>query len=66
MIPLTDASVVRPKIVQDSRVVFECRLVSQAEAGDHIFYMGEILAIHADDSVPQLFAWDGYARLDTL
>lgn len=65
-IPLSEASVIRAGIVSDSRVVFECRLVSQTEAGDHIFYIGEILTIQANNSVPQLFAWDGYSRLDTL
>ena len=65
-IPLEESSEIRPKHVPDSRVVFECRLVQQAEVGDHIFYIAKIVASHGDASVPQLFAWDGYARLDPL
>ena len=54
-----------PKIVSGSRVVFECRLTDMKEVTDHIFYIAEITACSGDDSVKQLFAWDGYARLDT-
>ena len=65
-IPLEQASVIGAKTVCGSRVVFECGLVCQAEAGDHTFYIGEVVAIRGDESVKQLFAWDGYTRLDPL
>ena len=64
-IPLEAASEIAPKIVSGSRVVFECRLTDMKEVTDHIFYIAEITACSGDDSVKQLFAWDGYARLDT-
>ncbi len=60
------AAVVAPRAVSGSRVVFECRLAGAAEAGDHVLYMGEIVALRGDAEVPQLFAFDGYARLDAL
>lgn len=65
-IPLEEASVIEPKIVRESRIVFECLLRNCTEVGDHVFYIGEIVSILGDASVPQLFAWDGYARLDPL
>ena len=62
-IPLESASVIPASLVSDSRAAFECRLFSQTEAGDHVFYMAEILVCHGDPEIKQLFAWDGYARL---
>lgn len=65
-IPTEKASVVNANVVSGSRVVFECKFVSKAEAGDHVLYMGEVTALHGDPEVKQLFAFDGYARLDTV
>lgn len=65
-IALEKAEKIDASLVRDSRVAFECRLVSTAEAGDHVFYIAEIVAVHGDDKVPQIFAWDGYARLDSI
>ena len=65
-IPLEAASVIPASLVSGSRVSFECRLVSTAEAGDHTFYLAEILTCHGDAGVRHLFAWDGYGRLDTV
>ena len=65
-IPLMNASIISTPLVADSRVAFECRLRDQIEAGDHMFYLAEIIAVRGDEKVRQLFAWDGYARLDTL
>ena len=65
-VALESASTVAGSLVSGSRAAFECRLVSQTEAGDHIFYLAEILACRGDAEVKQLFAWDGYSRLDTV
>lgn len=65
-IPLTAATVISTPVVEGSRVVFECRLKDQIEAGDHMFYLAEIVAVEGDADVRQLFAWDGYARLDPV
>lgn len=65
-IPLEAASAIPASLVSGSRAAFECRLVSTAEAGDHVFYLAEILACRGDAEVKSLFAWDGYARLDTV
>ena len=65
-IPLEDAAVIAPQLVSGSRVVFECRLTDTKEVADHVLYIAEIAAIRGDESVRQLFAFDGYARLDSV
>lgn len=65
-IELVDCESIDNKAVAASRVIFECRLVSANEAGDHVLYMGEILSVSGDPDVKQLFAYEGYARLDTV
>ena len=65
-IPLEPASAVGAKLVSGSRVAFECKLISQADASDHMFYIAEIVAVHGDSEVPQVFAWDGFSRVDTI
>jgi flavin reductase (DIM6/NTAB) family NADH-FMN oxidoreductase RutF len=65
-IPLEKADMIATKLVSGSKVAFECKLVSQTRAGDHVFYIAEILAIHGTPEVKQLFAFDGYARLDVI
>lgn len=65
-IALEDAEVVKAKLVSASRVAFECKLVSINEASDHVMYMAEIVAEHGDPEVEQLFAFDGYSRVDTV
>ena len=65
-IALTDADVIKPKLVANSRVAFECRLENTVDVGDHTLYICSIVAIHGDPSVKALYAMDGYRRLDTL
>ncbi len=65
-IPLEDAQAIGAQVVSGSRAVFECRLLSTAAAGDHVFYIAEIVAAQGDAGVEQLYAFDGYRRLDTL
>ena len=65
-IRLEAATAIAPQVVSGSRVVFECRLSDMKEVSDHVFYIAEIIACEGCPDVPQLFAWDGYARLDTI
>ena len=65
-IPLEPAASIPGSLVSGSRAAFECSLVSRTEAGDHIFYLAEILSCHGSADIKQLFAWDGYARLGTV
>lgn len=65
-IELEDCAVITPKCVSGSRVVFECRLVDIREVSDHVLYIAEVVACRGDEAVPQLFAYDGYSRLDCV
>ena len=65
-IPLTDPVSISTPLVEGSRVLFECRLKDELEAGDHMIYTAEIVAVRGDEDVRQLFAWDGYGRLDPV
>lgn len=65
-IALCGAEKIAPKLVRDSRVVFECRLVDTKEVSDHVLYIAEIVAIRGDAEKKALFAFDGYGRLDTV
>lgn len=60
------ASVIGAPLVSNSRVCFECRLTDALAVGDHTFFAAEIVAVHGDDTTPQLFAFDGYSRLGTI
>lgn len=64
-IPLEKAEKISAGIVSGSRAAFECALVSSFDAGDHTMYIGEIVSVHGDENIKQLFACDGYARLST-
>lgn len=64
-IALTDAKAIAPKVVEASKVVFECRLSDTVEIGDHAFYIADVAAVYGDESKKQLYAYDGYGRLGT-
>ncbi len=42
---------VRPPLIGECPVNIECRLLSVQEMGDHDLFLGEVLLVHADDSV---------------
>ena len=65
-IELVPSETVSVPAVKGSRVIFECRLVNSIPAGDHIFYVAEVVNALGDSSVRHLYAFDGYGRLDTL
>ena len=65
-IELMPSETVAAPAVKESRVVFECRLVNSVPAGDHIFYIAEVIHAFGDADVKQLYAFDGYGRLDTV
>jgi flavin reductase (DIM6/NTAB) family NADH-FMN oxidoreductase RutF len=45
------STVIRPPLVKDAAVAFECRVVKKMEVGDHILYVGEIVAIHGTPGI---------------
>lgn len=65
-IGLEDAAQIGAQVVSGSRAVFECRLENAVPAGDHTFFIASVVAAYGDESVGQLFAFDGYRRLDVL
>ena len=65
-IALEPSAGVAPPYVRESKVAFECRVAEGAMAGDHRVFIAEVLAVHGDESKVQLFAINGYGRVDTL
>lgn len=64
-IELADAKEIAPKVVKESKVVFECRLSDMMSIGDHTFFVADAVAVYGDESKKQLYAYDGYGRLGT-
>ncbi len=65
-IELEPAEAVRCQAVKNSRVIFECRLKDSIDAGDHRFYLAEILCVRGDENIRHLFAYNGYSELNTV
>lgn len=42
------AKVVRPPIIDDCTVAYECKVVGRMECGDHTLYNGEVVAVYGD------------------
>lgn len=65
-IALCDAKEIAPKVVEASKLVFECKLSDTLSVGDHTFFVADVAAIYGDESKKQLFAINGYGKLDTV
>lgn len=65
-IPVVASEKIAPMCVKGSRVSFECELVNQLQIGDHTLYVGAIVDIHADPSVAQVYAFEGYKNLGVV
>jgi flavin reductase (DIM6/NTAB) family NADH-FMN oxidoreductase RutF len=57
---------VRPPIIDGSTVAFECKVANVVPAGDHLFYIGEILAVHGDLQNREHLFTESYSRLVSL
>jgi flavin reductase (DIM6/NTAB) family NADH-FMN oxidoreductase RutF len=42
------SKVVKPPLIRDCTVAYECKVVGKLECGDHTLYNGEVVAIHGD------------------
>ncbi len=52
-------------VIEGSAAYFDCRLVAAHSAGDHIVFIGEVLALGAASDVPPLLFHHGrYRRVD--
>lgn len=49
------ARFVKPPLIKDASVNFECKLVSETDAGDHILFIGEIVASYVNPGKKVLF-----------
>jgi flavin reductase (DIM6/NTAB) family NADH-FMN oxidoreductase RutF len=49
------AEFIKPPLISKATVNFECRLVSETDAGDHIIFLGEILASYINPDKKVLF-----------
>lgn len=65
-IPLREADVIRTKLVKGSKVALECRLKGEYAVSDHTIFIAEIVEAHCTPGKKQLYAFDGYAKLDTI
>ena len=60
------ADKVRPPLIKECPVNIECRLISVQEMGDHDLFLGEVLVVHAEDSVLDGEGRVSPARLDAF
>ncbi len=65
-IELIDADTIKPAVVKESKVVFECSLVNVVDASDHNIFLGEITAIRGNASVEHVYSLNGYGSLGKI
>jgi len=57
------ASKVRAPLIEESPVSIECKVVQTLETGDHVWFIGEVLAVHVREGYRWkdgfLFKWEG-------
>ncbi len=58
------ADKVKPPLIAECPLNIECRLLRVQEIGDHDLFLGEVLAVHADDSVLDTEGKVSPAKLD--
>lgn len=60
------AELVRPPLIAECPVNIECRLLSVQEVGDHDLFLGEVLLVHADETLLDPEGRVSMERLDPL
>ncbi len=60
------SKIVKPPIIKDSTVAFECKVVDKIETGDHTVYIGKIVAIHGTPEKPNHLYSIHYRKLIDL
>ena len=64
-IKTTRAKLVKPPLIKDATINFECNLFKQVDAGDHILFIGHVLNSYVDKDKGVLFNMrkeKGYSR----
>ncbi|MEA4893832.1 MAG: flavin reductase family protein [Oscillospiraceae bacterium] len=54
------------RLVSGCRLGLACRLVDSHPVGDHTIYIGEVVRSLGDERIGALYAFGGYAELDTV
>lgn len=65
-IALTDAQVISTKLIGAHKAALECKLITTLAVRDHTIYIAEVVETHCHKERAQLYAFDGYGRLDTI
>lgn len=45
----TPAKFIQPPLLAEATMNFECKLVKEVDSGDHLLFIGEVLAAHVND-----------------
>lgn len=65
-IELVKAEQIGLELVKKSVVAMECRLMQCVELSDHDLFIGEVVALHTDNSYRPLYAVEGYKKLQPV
>ena len=50
-IPLEESTIVKCPTIESAYAAYECRVVHRYPAGDHTLFVGEVVAVHSDESL---------------
>jgi flavin reductase (DIM6/NTAB) family NADH-FMN oxidoreductase RutF len=63
VVNVVDAELMKAALIQESPVSIECKVVKEVEIGDHVWFMGEVVAVHVREGYNWkdglLFKWIG-------
>ncbi|MEG2677054.1 MAG: flavin reductase family protein, partial [Oscillospiraceae bacterium] len=60
-IKLIDAKAIGPRVIADSSMILECRLVNICSVGDHDIFIADIAESYITSDQKHLFAFEGYS-----
>jgi len=60
------AKFVKPPIIENSTVAYECKVVNEIDAGDHTLYIGKVVAIHGSPEKPSHLYSIHYRKLISI
>lgn len=60
------SKVVRPPIIANSTLAYECQVVSEVKTGDHILYIADVVAIHGSPELAKHLVTIRYDKLISM
>ena len=60
------SKIVKPPLIKDSTVAYECKVVKKVQTGDHTLFIGEVVAIHGTQENLEHLYTIGYSKLINL